>query len=270
MASSAQEVEDIVKMVEDFATERATESVRNFINEQLAASHIGEWRRKKYLDSLQLSYNVQSKSLEFKFTDSKAEEIEKGVPAIDLKKKFATSSKRKETLSTAAGETKGGWYVDIPFYFASSSEMAAFKSGALNVGRNLFYQAREDTEAAMLKLPNALKERLRADKDTKKGPATPGTDVKLRQEHRVGLLADVMLQPKASTVMGGLTIDNHKGQRQVGRDLGPMQFNTIRRLSSESPAESWWVPAQPGLNLEDAAQRLFYDVASGIINGVMT
>jgi hypothetical protein len=70
--------------------------------------------------------------------------------------------------------------------------------------------------------------------------------------------------------MGGLSIDNHKGNRSVGRDLGPMHFNTIRRIGSESPAESWWVPAQPGLNLEDAAQRLFYDVASGIIDGVMT
>lgn len=211
----------------------AEREVPRFLYESLLNKRIGVWRQQHYLDTVRLSVSSTGK-LTLTFSDKYGREIEEGVPSKDLR--YLQHSGRAKTSE------RGGWYIDIPFYFASGSQAGN----------------------AHLLPPQVRKQ------------APPKIESLLTgRAHSAGLptLPDVRLKKQEFADDNRLKAHHLYGSTQgmirhgdLSKYAKVSQFATIRRLSDKSPAGSWIVPRQPGVQLQPEADRFFQDRVSQIVD----
>lgn len=211
----------------------AQQETLDFLTRAIAAKRIGAWRQQHYLDTVRLEITHGGR-LVLRFADKSGLQIEEGVPAKDLR--YLSSSGKAKT-----GD-RGGWYIDIPFYAASAKEAASAHLLPPQVRR----QAPPKIESMLTDRARSAGLSVLPDARLKKSEFPD--ENRLKAQHLYG------------STQGMIRHGSHNQWAKIS------QFATIRRLSDKSPAGSWIVPSQPGVQLQPEADRFFRERVSQIVD----
>ena len=137
--------------------------------------------------------------------------IEDGAGPYDIKEGLSKSAKKKSALG-------GGWYIDVPFRFATSSALgasAAFTGGVAPASVISAARKAKGQAVPTAKLPKQFQASGQRDKITNKGFTIPA------YQHKVSIYSGIR-RTEAGT-----------GKKKSG------VYNTFRRVSDNSDSNSW-------------------------------